>query len=264
MITAIDTAVITTVAAAAARAAVAAAMVAVAAAAVAESSSTASVAMAVATVAAEALAVAVATAVEETYQKDATEEANLDVGAETDSDGVPTLDSKLAAMLDSDRVEAINSDGAAVLDSNVMVVIALDMMVAIDSDREEADKSEGLTGAVSAGLVVTGDDPARCGSSSRGCSGRDRLRWARASSDQLGSDGGDGLNYGDDEGLKVGRRGRRFGVEGRKSKSDRWTNGHEVEASAECRPRQSSRITFDKDNPVGFVLSGAAAKDSEL
>jgi hypothetical protein len=37
-----------------------------------------------------------------------------------------------------------------------------------------------------------------------------------------------------------------------------------VEASAEGRQRQSSRITFDKDNPVGVVLSGAAEKDSEL
>ncbi len=51
---------------------------------------------------------------------------------------------------------------------------------------------------------------------------------------------------------------------GRKSKSDDWTNGHEVEASAVGRPAQSSSITFDKDNPLGFALSGATAKDSEL
>ncbi len=95
---------------------------------------------------------------------------------------------------------------------------------------------------------------------------------ARASSDRLGSDGGDRLgsddgdcfNYGDDEGLKVGGRRRRYCVEGRKSQSDGWIIDHEVEASAEGRQLQSSSITFDKDNPVGFVLSSAAEKDIEL
>ena len=110
--------------------------------------------MAVATVAAEALPVAVAASAEETYQKDAIDEANLDVGVVTDSDGLSTLDSDLAAVLDSDRVEAINSDGAGVIDSDVVAVIDPDILVAIDSDRGAADKSEGVTVAVSAGLVA--------------------------------------------------------------------------------------------------------------
>ena len=37
------------------------------------------------------------------------------------------------------------------------------------------------------------------------------------------------------------------------------TDGQKVEASAEGRPEQSSRITFDKDNPAWSVFSGAAA-----
>jgi hypothetical protein len=51
------------------------------------------------------LTAAEAASAEETYQKDATEEANLDVGAVTDSDhdGVPALDLDLAAVPDSDR-----------------------------------------------------------------------------------------------------------------------------------------------------------------
>ncbi len=57
---------------------------------------------------------------------------------------------------------------------------------------------------------------------------------------------------------------RPYGVEGCKSQSDGGTNCHEVEANAVGRPAQSSRITFDKDNPTGSVLIGAAAKDSEL
>ncbi len=36
-----------------------------------------------------------------------------------------------------------------------------------------------------------------------------------------------------------------------------------MEASEEGRLMQSSSITFDKDNPSGSILSGAAAKDSE-
>ena len=112
IVTAMDAAATTTVAvaAAAARATVAAAMMAVATAAEAESAAAAAVILAVATVAAEALAVAVAAAAEETYQTDATEEANWHVGAATDSDGVPTLDSDLAAVFDSERVEAIILD----------------------------------------------------------------------------------------------------------------------------------------------------------
>ena len=68
---------------------------------------------------------------------------------------MPTLESDLAAVLDLDRVEAINLDGAAVIDSEVVAVINLDMMVVIYSDRGAADKLEGVTRAVSAGLVVT-------------------------------------------------------------------------------------------------------------
>ncbi len=109
--------------------------------------------------AAEAQGVAAAAAAEETYQYDAAEETNSAVGAVTGSAGVPALDSNLAAVpspvLDSDRVEAINSNETVVIDSDLVAAIDPDMMAALDSDRGAADKSEGMTGAVSAGLVVT-------------------------------------------------------------------------------------------------------------
>lgn len=72
---------------------------------------------------------------------------------------MPTLDSglDLAAMLDSDRAEVINSEAVAGIDSDLVAVINpwQDMIAVIDSERGAAGKSERVTGAVSAGLVVT-------------------------------------------------------------------------------------------------------------
>ncbi len=148
----------------------------------------------------------------------------MDVRAVTDSHGVQTFDSDLAAVLDSDQVEAINSDETAVLDSDVLAAIDPDMMVALDSVRGAADKSEGVTGTVSAGLVVTNLAVAR----------QDAIAGFSDVAVDIGSDGPIQAVIDSDRIVgktmvtmsSVGGRKRRYGVEGRKAKCDGWTNGH--------------------------------------
>ncbi len=163
----------------------------------------------------------------------------------------------LVAVLNLDRVEGIN---LAAIDSDVVAVVdpGLDMIAVIDLNRgggENIRRSDGGRRGWTDGDRLS-DGFAGCISSSQLGSGSD---------DRLGYNGGEVPNCGDEEGLKVEGR-RRLSVsrlEGRTSKCDGWTIGHEVEASEKGRPGQSSSITFDKYNPSGSVLSGAAAKDSE-
>ncbi len=157
MITAIDAAATTTVAAAAAaaRALLVLALVAVVAAAAAQSTVAVEVMMADATVTVGVivfgLLLAAAASAEEIYPEEALKEASLDAGVATRA---LVLESDLVAVLYSDPAEVINS---AAIDSDVVAVInpGLDMIAVINSKRGAAGTSEGVTGAVAAGLVAT-------------------------------------------------------------------------------------------------------------